>query len=225
MTSGFQTKEGTDLDNVFLVNNSGGQYFNLKVSTGQDLGQRYSTAFALNRDVGFQNTAGTDIGRICGNIVPATLTNYWANVKWTNEHNAIRWRGALNVGCNAYGDGLNWALCMCVWVNQSSDDGKISVRTNSTTEIPARVKSTDQMSTLGTQWWDGAGNRWLSRTGKWYEQDGPLAAGAECQWVTAYWGSCGANPGMDCYITAEATYTYETGSGESASWGTAGAGG
>lgn len=66
MTCGFMNSAGTDLDSLFLINNSNGGALGFQCSNGQDLGNRFSASSKLNYAVGFQNSAGTDIGYLRG---------------------------------------------------------------------------------------------------------------------------------------------------------------
>lgn len=72
MASNFLNSEGTDLDDVFYVNNSNAGALGFLMYNGQDLGNRYSSASTLGYNVGYKNSAGTDIGYLRGNIPPIT---------------------------------------------------------------------------------------------------------------------------------------------------------
>lgn len=82
MTSNFRNAAGTDLDDVFYVNNSNAGAIGFKCSNGQDLGDRYP-AGSLGTNVGYKNSAGTDIGYLRTKMVAPTVsigvtqTNRW----------------------------------------------------------------------------------------------------------------------------------------------------
>lgn len=82
MTSNFRNAAGTDLDAVFYVSNSNAGAIGFKCSNGQDLGDRYP-AGSLGTNVGYKNSAGTDIGYLRTKMVAptvsigATQTNRW----------------------------------------------------------------------------------------------------------------------------------------------------
>lgn len=72
MTCGYQNSAGTDLDNLFYINNGNAGALGFQVSNGQDLGNRYTNGSTLGYSVGYQNSAGTDLGYLRGNFNPAT---------------------------------------------------------------------------------------------------------------------------------------------------------
>lgn len=71
MTANYRNSEGTDLDNLFYVNNSNAGAIGFKVSGGQDLGNRYASG-SLGYAVGYKNSAGTDLGYLRGSVVAPT---------------------------------------------------------------------------------------------------------------------------------------------------------
>ena len=75
MTCGYQNSAGTDLDNLFYINNGNAGALGFLVSNGQDLGNRYSNLSTLGYSVGYKNSAGTDLGYLRGSISsPATVS-------------------------------------------------------------------------------------------------------------------------------------------------------
>lgn len=71
MASNYKNSAGTDLDSLFLVNNSNAGAIGFKISDGADLGNRYSNASTkLNQTIGYKNSAGTDIGYLRSNRSP-----------------------------------------------------------------------------------------------------------------------------------------------------------
>lgn len=93
MTCGFMNSAGTDLDSLFLINNSNGGALGFQCSNGQDLGNRFSASSKLNYAVGFQNSAGTDIGYLRGagstpvfTAYNATLNNLYNSGKTSCSH-------------------------------------------------------------------------------------------------------------------------------------------
>lgn len=68
MASSFLNSAGTDLDSLFYVSNSNAGALGFLVSGGQDLGNRYISG-SLGYNVGYKNSAGTDLGYLRGNLV------------------------------------------------------------------------------------------------------------------------------------------------------------
>lgn len=66
MASNYRNSAGTDLDNLFRVTNSNAGAIGFIESGGQDLGNRYPTG-SLGYNVGYKNSAGTDIGYLRSN--------------------------------------------------------------------------------------------------------------------------------------------------------------
>lgn len=71
MTCGYRNSAGTDLDSLFLVNNSNAGALGFITGGGQDLGNRFATG-SLGYNVGYKNSAGTDIGYLRSNTPPYT---------------------------------------------------------------------------------------------------------------------------------------------------------
>lgn len=82
MASNYLNSAGTDLDNVFHVDNSNAGALGFLISDNQDLGNRYP-AGSLGVEVGYKTAAGTDIGYLRANIKPVegTITNSASNYK------------------------------------------------------------------------------------------------------------------------------------------------
>lgn len=80
MASNYLNSAGTDLDNVFHVDNSNAGALGFLTSDNQDLGNRYP-AGSLGVEVGYKTAAGTDIGYLRANIMPVegTITNSVSN--------------------------------------------------------------------------------------------------------------------------------------------------
>lgn len=75
MTSNFRNSAGTDLDDVFYVNNSNAGALGFLIYNGQDLGNRYPSG-SLGYNVGYKNSAGTDIGYLrCKLVAPTASIN------------------------------------------------------------------------------------------------------------------------------------------------------
>ena len=74
MASGYLNSAGTDLDNLFLVDNGNAGAIGFQVSNGQDLGNRFSAASTLGYNLGYKNSAGTDIGYLRGKMVAPTIS-------------------------------------------------------------------------------------------------------------------------------------------------------
>lgn len=76
MASNYRNSAGTDLDNLFYVNNSNLGAIGFKTSDGVDLGNRYANGEVLSYNVGYKNSAGTDIGYLRGKLVDFVLQMY-----------------------------------------------------------------------------------------------------------------------------------------------------
>ena len=72
MTSNYRNSAGTDLDNLFYINNANLGAIGFKMSDGVDLGNRYANDQVLGYNVGYKNSAGTDIGYLRGQRKPYT---------------------------------------------------------------------------------------------------------------------------------------------------------
>lgn len=83
MSVNFFNSAGTDLDNLFYVNNPNAGGIGFINASGQDLGNRYTNASTLGYAVGFRNSAGTDLGYLRGNGVPAAITGHGASIVTT----------------------------------------------------------------------------------------------------------------------------------------------
>ncbi|MBQ7430952.1 MAG: hypothetical protein IJV29_15050, partial [Butyrivibrio sp.] len=85
MASNYKNSAGTDLDSIFLVNNSNAGAIGFTVSGGQDLGNRYSNASTkLNQTIGYKNSAGTDIGYLRSNQTPTSSGSI--TTKWITDY-------------------------------------------------------------------------------------------------------------------------------------------
>lgn len=83
MASNFLNSAGTDLDNVFFINNSNAGALGFQVSNGQDLGNRYPSG-SMGYNVGYQNNAGTDIGYLRSDCFVPVYTSH--NVSGANTY-------------------------------------------------------------------------------------------------------------------------------------------
>lgn len=92
MTSNFLNSAGTDLDDVFYVNNSNAGALGFQLSNGQDLGNRYPSG-SLGYNVGYKNSAGTDIGYLrCKLVAPTASINVsTSNVNLYNSDSYGYW--------------------------------------------------------------------------------------------------------------------------------------
>lgn len=70
MSVNYYNSAGTDLDNLFYVNNGNAGAIGFVEASGQDLGNRYTNASTLGYSVGYVNGSGTDLGYLRGNLVP-----------------------------------------------------------------------------------------------------------------------------------------------------------
>lgn len=141
MTCGFMNSAGTDLDSLFLINNSNGGALGFQCSNGQDLGNRFSASSKLNYAVGFQNSAGTDIGYLRGNQGAPAWTRYTASLghqqsdrgascsidhgdSESSYYHTVRYfQGWFNVqgSCTGLGTaGVNWQVCATIWHNEGN---------------------------------------------------------------------------------------------------------
>lgn len=132
MTCGFMNSAGTDLDSLFLVNNSNAGALGFQCSNAQDLGNRFSSANKLGYSVGYQNSAGTDIGNLRGaggvlvfSAYNATLNNLYNSGKsacthgsgedaWSHKQRYMRGYLYVTGSCTGYGNQApTWQVCLC----------------------------------------------------------------------------------------------------------------
>lgn len=73
MTCNFRNSAGTDLDSLFTVNNGNAGAIGFKISDGTDLGNRFASG-SLGYNVGYKNSAGTDIGYLRGKVVAPSIS-------------------------------------------------------------------------------------------------------------------------------------------------------
>ena len=131
MTCRFLNSAGTDLDSLFLVNNSNAGALGFQTSAAQDLGNRFATG-SLGYSVGYRNSANTDIGTLRGNssapvfsAYNATMNNLYNSGKtqcWHSSgedqysHAQRYMRGYIYVtgSCSRYGSSApTWQVCIC----------------------------------------------------------------------------------------------------------------
>ena len=72
MACGFRNSAGTDLDDLFYIDNSNGGAIGFQMSNGVDLGNRFTNKSTLGYNLGYKNPAGTDIGFLRGKLTPPT---------------------------------------------------------------------------------------------------------------------------------------------------------
>lgn len=156
MTCGFMNSAGTDLDSLFLINNSNGGALGFQCSNGQDLGNRFSASSKLNYAVGFQNSAGTDIGYLRGagstpvfTAYNATLNNLYNSGKTSCNHGSGEdsyshkqryMRGYLYVtgSCSGFGNvAPTWQVCICHYHTENGyeHEYRLAVQADSTANI------------------------------------------------------------------------------------------
>ena len=70
MASNYKNSAGTDLDNLFYIDNRNSGALGFRISDGTDLGNRYTSMSTLGYSLGFLNSAGTDIGYLRGKLLP-----------------------------------------------------------------------------------------------------------------------------------------------------------
>lgn len=155
MASGFLNSSGTDLDNVFFVNNENGGAIGFLTSTGQDLGNRYNPRSTLGYNVGYKNSAGTDLGYLRGALTAPIITSHWISNHWWESDKAgcaaaydcgggHRARGdfgylTVNGACSTGGGNILWDILIDYW--HTEDGYKHHVTWNfalNTTSIPAK---------------------------------------------------------------------------------------
>ena len=84
MASNYLNSAGTDLDNVFHVDNSNAGALGFLTSDNQDLGNRYP-AGSLGVEVGYKTDAGTDIGYLRANIMPVEGTIVYSQDEYFSD--------------------------------------------------------------------------------------------------------------------------------------------
>lgn len=160
MTCGYQNSAGTDLDNLFYINNGNAGALGFQVSNGQDLGNRYSNLSALGYSVGYKNSAGTDLGYLRGSIAsPATVSisqtygisnqsagffyeSYDCGESTCTGCAGSYLKGTINLGMNLSkhpGGSLNWVITVYGRVSDTKGctDSLYSTINDASTSIPA----------------------------------------------------------------------------------------
>ena len=92
MTSGYRNSAGTDLDNLFLVNDSGLGAVGFLTSSGTDIGNRYRGG-SLGYSVGYRDMSGTDLGSLRGTLAPPRGS---ASIRASNVHHDMYETGVTN---------------------------------------------------------------------------------------------------------------------------------
>lgn len=105
MASNYLNSAGTDLDNVFHVDNSNAGALGFLTSDNQDLGNRYP-AGSLGVEVGYKTAAGTDIGYLRANIMPVegTITNSVSNYNPEDSDSSRCETVDSNTTCRCYAE-------------------------------------------------------------------------------------------------------------------------
>ena len=105
MASNYLNSAGTDLDNVFHVDNSNAGALGFLTSDNQDLGNRYP-AGSLGVEVGYKTAAGTDIGYLRANIKPVEgiITNSVSNYNPEDTDSTRCETADSSVTCHAYAE-------------------------------------------------------------------------------------------------------------------------
>lgn len=197
MTSGYQNSAGTDLDNIFLADNSNGGAINMQISTGQDLGNRYNNGSTLGYAVGFQNSAGTDLGNLRGNYQPGSWWGRWdtqhlySNTNFSFDEStqddsqgyvdSVHTRsvyGWFNSGINVTGANATWGLAVRVISGRQAIDVNWTAWANSTADIPKK----DLTSAVRVK------------------------ANKESPPIDLFWGTVGTTPSMNFAFGIKATF-------------------
>lgn len=97
MAVNYFNSSGTDLDNLFYVNNSNGGGVGYLTNNGQDLGNRYSNSSTLGTTIGYYNSAGTDLGYLRGKLEVPTIT---ANITKNNTQYSTYSDSCTDPDCN-----------------------------------------------------------------------------------------------------------------------------
>lgn len=112
MTVGFRNSAGTDLDDLFLANNSNAGAIGFIASNGQDLGNRYANG-SLGYNVGYKTSSGTDIGFIRGRTPPYTKVDLTGSGTFTVPDGVITLRITLAGGGGTNGSSARCGLKKC----------------------------------------------------------------------------------------------------------------
>ena len=99
MATNFTNSAGTDLDSLFYTDNGNGGAIGLLTSNSVDLGNKYTNKSTLGYNVGYANSAGTDIGYLRGSMTAPegtiTLTR--------NSISSNNWSGKCTCSCTGEG--------------------------------------------------------------------------------------------------------------------------
>ena len=207
MSVNYYNSAGTDLDNLFYVNNGNAGAIGFVEASGQDLGNRYTNASTLGYSVGYVNGSGTDLGYLRGNLVPPGITNYWANqsttktqlsytdntrtdhedevyTDTTHKRNVATW---ISAGANCVGTGsLNWQLCICMIAGAQALSGcYFAYWDNTTTTHPDTFRASSTA----------------------HFENKSISAWGESQWFTVYNGGCGNTPGRNFTVSMWGGYS------------------
>lgn len=96
MASNYKNSAGTDLDDLFYVQNGNHGAVGFLISDGTDLGNRYTGETVLGNSVGYLNSAGTDLGYLRGSNVAPTIGSW--SVAYTQYQQD--WGGGRRVSGN-----------------------------------------------------------------------------------------------------------------------------
>lgn len=112
MACSYLNSAGTDLDSLFLVDNSNGGALGFLTSTGQDLGNRFSKASTLGYNVGYKNSAGTDIGFLRGKMSAptGTMSATFSNMSVYEECEREDTEGTCEWECYGLNGIVSWSV-------------------------------------------------------------------------------------------------------------------
>lgn len=144
MTCGYKNPAGTDLDSLFYISNKNPGALGFRMSNGQDLGNRYTDDSVLGYNVGYRNSAGTDLGFLRGDFDPSERLGIYKpsgfpwdvginlpahNVRTEECDNWVEEDGG-NVHCSSWGTASHYienADCWIDWWNKNGANGCVKV--------------------------------------------------------------------------------------------------
>lgn len=203
MSVNYFNSAGTDLDNLFYINNGNAGAVGFIEASGQDLGNRYTNASTLGYGVGYVNSAGTDLGFLRGNAIPPHINSGWAAVGQTyiNSNNSRdyddgtdnqnydytrHWREVsayINCGLSGVGTGqINYQLCVSVLAGGYKFGATLCVWDNDTTKH----------------------TNWKNYTA--ILNNANVGANSESGWVTVYNAGGGTTPSRNFSLHLEASW-------------------
>lgn len=172
MTCNFRNSSGTDLDNIFYVNNSYAGTIGYKCSNGQDLGNRYPSG-SLGYSIGYKNSSGTDIGYLrCKLTAPSATCSLRLDTHSTYKStDSYYGEGSGSVYCSFYGHRLKFIASYNVTNGQNVSSVQYSYELMSThpnmmkylissSEMPPDLSTyagnySCYINSVGGEWGDG----------------------------------------------------------------------